>query len=263
MSMKTRFSSDDQVVCYMYQRCYYDNGPFRQVDECFIPSEKICFSRDKVSKSEIPNNKDDGFFESHTILKRMLLPTEWVGKLKEKLDKKDTVNLEESATENLFCESPFIEFLAIEKDFEKNYKQFGAFILPNYIMRYFDEEENMNASSKTATRILEVINSLDDTEKKSLATCLDERIRYLTKRRDQYRDKKIEFPISFSTGTVATVAGVATGLIFKNVPVGIFAGGIALFSKRKNDIFHKKQCKEYCDKIFDFLKVNSKQYLPS
>ena len=102
--MKTRF--DGQVLCYMYQRCYED-GPFYQVDECFIPSEKICFSRDKVSKSEIPNNKDDGFFESHTILKRMLLPTEWIDKLKEKLDK-NTVKLDKEETENIFGEALFL-----------------------------------------------------------------------------------------------------------------------------------------------------------
>jgi len=260
--MKTRVSSDDKVICYMYQRCYVDRLIY-QTDECFIPSEKICFGRNEAYKSEIPNNKDDGFFKSHTILKKVLLPTGWIEKLIEKLDK-DTVKLDKVETEKIFGESLFMDFFASEKDFEQNYKQFGTFILPNYIMRYFNEKENMNADSKTANRILNIISSLDDIEKKSLTICLDERKKYLIEKRKFYgQDKKIESPIALYTGTVATAVGVATGLMFESIPAGIFAGGLVLFGKKKHDDFRRNQCKEYCNKILGLLNLNHRQYFPS
>jgi hypothetical protein len=245
------------VTCYEYTRSP-KSGIYNQ--EIFIPSEKICFNKNRAYTAEKPDNKDDGYFESHTILKRVSLPNKWVDKLKNELKGNDAIELKESEADIFFDPILILDFYALEDKFEERYYQFGTFILPNYIMRYFEDENNVNVHSSTATRILELINTLDPTEKQSLATCLEERIINIKKLDERNKNKTSAFPITLPTGVAAVAVSAVTGLLLESVPASIFAGGLVLFGKKKYDEYFKNQCEEYRNKIFGALSMKPRPY---
>lgn len=156
----------------------------------------------------------------------------------------DVVELEASETIRFFGYGGILmmDFVADENAFMHNYSEFGIFILPNYIMKYFENENKLDTQSRTATRILELINTLDPIEKQSLATCLEERIKNLD---EKNRNNTYAFPISFPTGAAAVAASAVTGLILESIPASVFAGGIVLFGKKKYDEYYNNQREEY------------------
>lgn len=245
----------NKISCYKYQRCLA--GSIYQ-EEYFIPSEKICFNSNGAYRADKPDNRDEKYFESHTILKRVSIPSHWVEKLKEKLNENDPVALDPSETRRYFDAYLQMDFLAEENMFEQRYYEFGTFILPNYIMSYLEDENSVNTNSSTAIRILELIDNLYSIEKQSLAICLQERM--IKKAAEKNANKSYEFPISLTTGATAVAAGSVAGFLSDSAPVGIFATGLVMFGMKKYDAYFKKQREEYRNKIFDALGIKPMLY---
>jgi len=247
-----------RISCYKYQRCLAESI---YQEEYFIPSEKICFNSDGAYSADKPDNRDEKYFGSHTILKRVSIPNSWVERLKEKLNENDPVALDPSETRRYFDTYLQMDFLTDENTFEQRYYEFGTFILPNYIMRYLEDENSVNTNSSTAIRILELIDNLYSTEKQSLAICLQQRM--LKKAAEKNESKSYEFPISLTTGATAVAAGAVAGLLSESAPVGVFATGVVIFGMKKYDAYFKKQREEYRNKIFDALGIKPMLYATS
>lgn len=251
-----------EIVSYMYQKSYRGkSGNVYQEEEYFIPSEEICFNKLIAYKCNQPNNQDLVYFESDTILKKVWIPKSWVEELRTKLDKKESVALNPSDTMNLFREKLMINFnMTNEHLFAAQYISFGSFLLPNYIMKYF-EDDKMNVTSLTALVIFKIIQQMDEIEKKSLAACLEKRIADFTaKQIENNKTQPGNFSVSWSTGITAGIAGAAVAYASGSGPAGVFTGSLVLFSSKKHAEHLKRQREEYCNQILCALEMKPKPY---
>lgn len=244
--------NEQTIVAYKYQTTFVQKDKIGILNryEYFIPSENICFNEKEAFRSETPKNTNNYLDHSPTFLRKIFLQKELVLQIINKLGTHNRTNLDIEMDKKFLFSNWLYGFFAREMDFEKNYKLYGNQILPEYILRYINDVD-LNKNTATVTRIFNIIQSLDDVERRSLEDCLTARIQ---EREDRFKKYNIkESSISKSDGLLSLGVGVGLACLSESIPAGILTGAFTLFGKSIYNLSKKEQCETFKQNIFDAL----------